>query len=233
MSKLNYFNFPVCLLEDWMTNIKYCLNKISHYSVYAYYATIRDEDEDEDEDQLTFERAANKFNIEFGNKETAWKTGKKLYESIPSNAPYTGIRLGTYWEFYKNEKTEFENVTLLAHLAIKSILADKAYCRITNNFLLARMAGYSRAVADPCELPDSLLPYANHYQLRKIRQELIDKWGLTIYARYTRGFFVSKKMGLDELARLVLLKSRKVRMKRNTKKENRAREKALASIYGD
>lgn len=207
------------------------MSNICDYSVYAYYAVRHDEDEEEDQEE--FKSAADKFNVTFRSIEKAMKSGKKLYENIPSNTPFTGISRRTYWEFYEKRKTDFENVTLLAYLAIRSILGEKAYCKITNNFLLGRMAGHSKAIGDTSELPNSLLPYTNDYQLRKIRQELIDKWGLTIYARYTRGFYVSKKMELDELAYNVLLKSQKVKKKLNTKKEDKAREKALAAIYGD
>ena len=50
------------------------------------------------------------------------------------------------------------------------------------------------------EISPKLQRYLNEYQTKKIKNQLIAGWGLASYSRYNRGFYVSYKMTLDDLA---------------------------------
>ena len=163
-----YFNFPIQLLENFLINTNEVLNNISQYSVYFYGHSYLSYTEGLD----MFNESADFFNITFSDKDFAYKRGEMLYESMPLNSPMVGLNLSIFWDFIKNEKTEFEKITLLGFLAIKSILQKKSYCKITNKFWLSRMDGKAKAVSDTSNLSDSILKYAVHYQLRKIKNTL-------------------------------------------------------------
>jgi hypothetical protein len=111
----------------------------------------------------------------------------------------------------------------LGFLAIKSILQNKPYCKITNNFWLSRMSGFSKSVSDPSKLPKSILKYSNEYQTKKIKQELILEWYLVYFARYTRGFYVSFKLDLNQLT----LEAEKRRRATQVKQLKIAQDEAL------
>lgn len=183
-----YINFPIQLLEGFLLDSKECLNNIFDYGVYEYYLKLEFEDDSE-----KFKKAGKYFRItKFGNKEKSFKNGENLFNCYDqTHSPKAGISTEMIWDFYKNEKSEFEKVCLLGFLGIKSILLNKPYCKMTNNFWFARMDGNPKAINSIDELSDEIKKYSNEYQTRKIKNELIDNWGLVHYSRYTRGFYVS------------------------------------------
>lgn len=135
--------------------------------------------------------------LTWGNWQKVYESGKLLFELIPAHSPMTSINKDIIFDFYKNDKSEFEIVCFLAFAALRSIIQTKPYCKITNGFLLARMAGL-RSSKDITRIPDAIKKYDNRYQLDKIKKELQNAWGLKLYARYTRGFYVSFKMNKYE-----------------------------------
>ena len=221
-----YFNFPIQLLEDFLINKNEVLSNISRYSVYFYGHSYLSYTEGLD----MFNESAAFFNISFVDEDIAYKRGEMLYESMPLNSPMVGLNLSIFWDFIKNEKTEFEKITLLGFLAIKSILQKKSYCKITNKFWLSRMDGKAKAVSDTSNLSDSILKYAVHYQLRKIKAELERSWNLKTVSG--RGFNVSFTMSFDALFYEVLKGRKKYKDFEILKIKNEAKEKALLRIYG-
>jgi hypothetical protein len=194
--KEKYFNFPIQLLEDFMKNdTKTILNNISDYVFY--------------EESLTFSQGTNlekmiscasKYGMTLGNNQKAFDNGKQLYNSFDNNPPRAGIKLSIWWDFYKNDKTEFDKICLLCFLAIKSILGrQKSYCKITNKYLWARMDGKVKSVDEIWELSDEVKKYANEYRTNKIKASLRNNWGLVTYAFHCRGFYVSYKLTLEAL----------------------------------
>jgi Tfp pilus assembly ATPase PilU len=134
-----------------------------------------------------------------------------------------GINLRIYWDFRKNHKTEFEKVCLLAFLAIKSILGQKAFCKITNDFFVARMDGKAKTCKS-LEISPALQKYINEYQLNRIKMTLKSKWYLVTYGRRMRGFYVAFDMSLDEL----IYNAEKARDKNIKLKLKREEDAALA-----
>ena len=189
-NKKKYFNFPIVLLEGFLIDHKKCLNNILDYAMYAYCVQYDIDD---------IKRAARFFGVTLGNEFRTYHNGNELFDSIPEGLPKVGISTDIFFDYYKNEKSEFQKVTLLAFLAIKSVLQNKSYCKLNNNYLFARMDGKSHSIKNDSELSKELLKYKNDYRSVKIKNELILIWGLVHYAYYVRGFYVSFKMSLEDL----------------------------------
>lgn len=221
-SKKKYFNFPVVLLEGFLIDHKKCLNDILDYAMYAYCVKY-----DSDGD---IKRAARFFGVTLGNEFKTYGNGNELFDSVPEGLPKVGISIDIFFDYYKNEKSEFQKVTLLAFLAIKSVLQKKAYWNLYNDFLIARMDGKSQPIKDVNELSPELQKYNKEYQFKKIKNELILNWGLIHYAYYTRGFYVSFKMPLEDLIFQVEKKKKSNKLKEQKEKETAARATAMERL---
>jgi hypothetical protein len=189
-----YFNFPIQILDGFMINDRKVLNDIHWYSIYEnslrlYKGTAIEK----------FKESADFYNLTLGNYDDTLKKAKILYESLPGNSPKVGLNLSIFWDFYNNDKSEFDKICLLGFLGIKSIIGPKPYCKMTNKYWLSRMSGRSKVVKDVIELPDEFCKYNNTYQLVKIKTALRNNWGLVTYSKHTKGFYVSFKMELKEL----------------------------------
>ena len=220
-----YFNFPIKLLEGFLVNDNKILNNICDYSVYTHSLNLEYGDEVE-----KMKESGSYFGLTLGDDERSLINGKKLYSKKLGNSLKVGLNISVWFDYYKNDKSDFDKVCLLGFLAIKSILQKKSYCKIDNKFWLARMDG--KAKSSPFnELSEPLLKYANEYQTRKIKHALRDYWGLVTYSRYTRGFYVSYKLTLNDLV-FEAEKRRKSRIQKIKKKEeNQAVELALKRLY--
>lgn len=176
--------------------------------------------------------AAKYFGITLGNIHGSLENGRELYENINPRSPMTGINSGLLFDFYQGNQPINEIVALLAHLAIKSILGQKGFCRVTNDYLLCRMAGYP-GMSDMKALPDYLSPYATRRRMDNIKSELQKSYGLQIYARYTRGFFVSDTLGLEDLIKAVETKRKKWQLAQQKAEVSNAVAKVLNELYND
>ncbi|MDG4944981.1 hypothetical protein NMK71_01005 [Weeksellaceae bacterium KMM 9713] len=222
-----YFNFPIVLLAGYLDDHRKVLDDIVDYCLYEQSLGLEDEDED---DLEKFSIVADYNYIQIGDPEKSFSNGKGLYESIPYNTAKVGLSLRIFWDFYKNQKPEFENVCLLAFLAIKSILHNKPYCKVTNKFWLSRMDGKSKSVKELTDLSSRMQKYSTEYQTKKIKYELIESWGLIHYSRYTRGFYVSYKLSLEDLIFHAEKQRKKYREKQQRKLIEEARLKALEKL---
>jgi hypothetical protein len=194
MSKdLRYFNFPIQLISGFMANPNKCLSDIANYAVYEHSLKMNNSKELE-----RFEVSADYYGIKFSNTKNSLSNGKLLYNSIPTKSPKVGLSTQIYWDFYKNDKTEFDKICLLGFLALKSIVQKKACCKTNNKLWLARMDG-KKTIKEFSDLSSSIAKYNNEYQTVKIKNDLRINWGLITYSRYTKGFYISFKINLDSL----------------------------------
>ena len=230
MSNQRYFNFPVCFLKDFLTDTRGCLNNIYDYSLYAYSCTMDldaeydfDGLEEETVEMIRIEYACEfyGFDMYYSQMQMALMRGKRVYGEAEFHAPKTGISLDMFWDFYENEKTEFEKVCLLAFLAMKSILGPKNYCKTDNRFLLSRMNGSAHS-HDFEKLSEPLQKYTTEYQIKKIKNELKANWSLKTYSRYTRGFYISFDMKQE-----VLIYQAEKNRKKNKLNVKQLEEKAI------
>ena len=189
-----YFNFPVQLLNGLLYNTKKVLNDITDYAIYENSLKLFHGTELE-----RMKKSAEFYNIELINLDNSFDNGRDLFTTISLNSPKVGLRLPLFWDFYNNDKTQFDKICLLGFLGIRSILGKKAYCKIDNKFWLSRMDGQVKAVASLYELSNDIQMYCNEYQTKKIKTELVNNWGLVTYSRYTRGFYISYSLNLEQL----------------------------------
>ncbi len=230
--EVKYFNFPVQLLNDFLVNPQKCLSDIARYSVYAHSLKMTNAKELD-----RFTTGAAYYNIQFHNIKMALNDGKVLYDSISSKSPMTGINTKIYWDFYSNEKTEYDKMCLLGFLALKSIVQKKAYCKTNNQLWLARMSG--KIKWDSAEsLPECMMKYVKTrdailYHTSKIKTDLEINWGLVSYSHRTRGFFISFKMSRKDLAFQAENKKHSNKVKRLKEQNKQAREDALLRIKND
>lgn len=220
--KYEYLNFPIQLLSGFMINSKKVLNDITDYAVFKESLKL---EFGTDLEKIT--KASGSFNIELRNGIGSFNNGKKLYNSIPENSPKSGLSIVMFWDFYKNEKTEFDKISLLAFLGIKSILGSKSYCKVTNLYLWSRMDGQTSTIAHVIELSNEVRKYANRYQFENIKNELILNWHLVYYSRYTRGFYVSLKLSLEDLIFEAEKKRQSIKVNQQKQLQKEALEKAL------
>lgn len=219
MSNEKYFNFPITLLNGFLLDKQKCLNRILYYSIYRYslghgYG---------ESEQEKFKESVNYFNVIIYDHKKVLKEAKQIYYSINENEPITGISTTTYWDYCKNDKTQLQDVCLLAFLALRSILLIKTYCKATNLYLWSRMDGKINKINDVSELSDEIRKYANRYQTDRIIFELISCWHLVYYSRYTRGFFVSFKLNLEDL----IFEAEKRRISTKKKEKKKLQDEAL------
>lgn len=191
--KERYFNVPIALFRGFLDDSLECLNNVFDYATYSHSQTLEGSQAEQYKATLKW------FGVTASNHTNSIKNGKELSGSIPLNSPMVGINKTMYFDFYQNDKTEFDKVCLLGFLAIKSILQKKTYWKLDNKFWLSRMDGKNKSVEFFSELSGTMQNYAKEYQTVKIKTELRNNWGLVTYSRYTRGFYVSFSLTLEQM----------------------------------
>jgi len=194
VNEIKYFNFPIYFLEGFLNNSQACLENILYYSLYYHSMKLELGSDFED-----FKSSANFYNVSLGDATYAFEKGEQLYNEQIHGSPKVGINTQIFWYYYKYQKSDFQKMCLLGFLAIKSILQQKTYCKITNNYWYARMDGKAKSCHEKY-LSEEIKMYRKRYWVDKIKNELINKWNLCSYGRYIRGFYVSFKLNLTELA---------------------------------
>lgn len=228
-SEKRYFNFPIQLLDGFLKNREKCLNDILHFSLY-----------DHARNKLTFGgfskrllETASYYNLTIGDLDYVNDQGKDLYLEYGKEKVKVGISTEIFWDFKSNTKTPFEDVCLLAYLALRSILRDKPFCKITNLYWLSRMDGNTHAFDEVGKLSTPLKKYSNEYQLNKIKFYLMDAWNLVHYGRYTRGFYISFKLELEDLVYQVEKKRKTVKMRQQKDAKKLALKMALEKLKNE
>jgi hypothetical protein len=220
-----YFNFPIQLLEGFIDYPEKILKNILDYSLYRMTLSYEHGDEEE------MIASAKKFFGIYGGKDLkSYEYGEELYNSVELKSPMVGIKKEIFFDYYKNPKTDFQKAALLAHLAIRSILKNKAYCKITNFYLWSRMDGKTHAVDNKWELSESIRVFANNYQARKLKNELKDNWFLIEYSKNQRGWNVSYKMSLTDLILQVEKRKKKNRDDKRKQEEKDAYDEAMRKL---
>lgn len=225
-----YFNFPVQLMQRVLkTNQqakKDFLENLLHYSIYRHAVFIEDLNEYEETDEERFKRSAGWLNVKLGNGKYALSNGKELYTKYKTSKVFTGLNTDIFWDFYKNDKTDYHWECLFTFLAFKSIIGKKKYVKTNNQLLFTRMAGKEKV-----KEYQSLKGFDfTRYRLDKIKTELQINWGLKYYSRYTKGFYAGFDIDFETL--VYEAEKRKESMKINILKTNKknALDKALEKI---
>lgn len=198
-SDVKYFNFPVQLMQGVLKSNqkikKEFLSNVLHYSIYRHSVLIEDLNQYEETQQERFNRSAQWLHVELGNPKYALSEGMELNKKYKNAKVFTGLNTGVFWDFYKNDKTDYQWEYLFAFLAFKSIIGKKQYVKTNNELLYTRMAGKEKVKEYQVLKGFSF----TRYHLDKIKTELQTGWGLKYYSRYTKGFYVGFNIDLETL----------------------------------
>ena len=190
-----YFNFPIALAEGVLTGKKKkdrFLTEVLYYHLYLHYLKLAKINADDDflelheETELErFKRCAKYWDVNLGNAELALNEAEFIYEQNHQEKPFTGLFLSVFWDYYKNEKTDFEWDVLMAFLSLKTIVGKKKFTKSDNEMLFARMFGFRTKK----EYQKTKGVQFTRYYRDKIIKELENKWNLIYYSHYTKGFY--------------------------------------------
>lgn len=153
-------------------------------------------------------------------------TGLMLYlsymgEGKAAKHAFVGVRHEDIMRVRNMSTRRYDYALFLFFLAIKSIIGPDRCKKITNQYILSRMDGYTECVASQY-LSDGVLEFSTRHYITSMKNDLYDKWHLTYYAQNVRGCYYSFKMTTLQLVDYV--------QRRNT--DTRAgRNKALASEH--
>ena len=201
---VKYLTFPVELLQKAFTDVKGVCSKAIDYGIYLVsrgYAHETNELE-------AMQQALDFLGITSTDVKLLHKHGKILYDSFNS-PPLVSVNKDISFDYYKNDKTEFDVAVFCAFCGLRSILGRNAYSKSNRSFMIARMFGY-RSQKEFEALPQKPPYYVSkfstknlqdyHLTERIIRNELEIGWGLKYYASNIRGFYFSFKCDIGQLA---------------------------------
>ncbi|ALR31246.1 hypothetical protein ATE47_12265 [Chryseobacterium sp. IHB B 17019] len=218
-NNIKYFNFPIHLMQGILKSNqegkKDFLSNLLYYSLYGHSIFIEDLNQYEETEEERFKRSASWLNVKLANVDYALSRGKQLHSKYRNSKVYTGLNTDIFWDFYKNDKTDYIWECLFTFLALKSIIGKKQYAKTNNQMMFTRMAGKEK-VKDYLALKGFDF---TRYHLDKIKTELQINWGLKYYSRYTKGFYVGFDIDLKEL--VFEAEKRKESMKINLLKESK------------
>ena len=193
-----YHSFPAVLMygfwksDEWKT---YCLDNVLDYCAYEVWCEKGRGGKVDTEDfhnLICKELGLSRY--KYKSKSAFYEATKELREQFDPNS-YDGL----YWcishkmffDFYDNYKTKEERAGLLAYLAIRSIIGQRAYAKTNKYFLTSRMACNLKNVT---ELPEEISKYRLRYHFDKLKTLLFVAYNVAIYSDKTmRGFYVSLK----------------------------------------
>lgn len=223
--KAQFYNFPICLLENFLTDSKKCLDEILDFVTWKH-----------NKGKLTEAETEKYLGVKYGNFSKSLKHGESIEKTIADyyvSSPWTGLNRDVYWRFMDNSNSDFDNAVLLAFLAFKSILGNKPWYKITNQSqIYYRMAGMTLGKGKPPKLPKEIKAFCTRYKFDQIKLELKENWGLLIYANHTRGMYVSTtdKMSLKELALVAERGKLQCRKLAQRQAEQEAKEAAIRAL---
>lgn len=121
---------------------------------------------------------------------------QKCYKrhSKKGTLPYSSITANVFKDFWDNDhrKSDFEKQSLIAYLALKSILGSKIAGYVKWELLLSRMDGDTRIVPVE-ELPEQIQRYNSRKLRDKLRKSLISKWKVQYYFKGRRPWYSLKR----------------------------------------
>lgn len=189
-----YLNFPVPMLKELHTDRASFFHNVFAMGVYLYSSTLTGSDKKRNKDALDY------LGITMTNSDRRMVEAGNKFRGMPPKCPIVGIDKDMLFDFYKNEKSDFDIICLAAFLGTRSIIGKKPYTKTNKAMIHARMFGY----ASPKDLPKKLDALQNKYKVRwhmdKVLQELEMNWYLRTISNHVRGMYVSFDLSIDELA---------------------------------
>lgn len=207
------------LRELYINNQKF-YNDVFDVGIYLYSQTLEGDEEKQYKDALKF------LGITQKSIPTGISNAKNILSRLPGKYPIAGLPVDILFDYYKNEKDEFEIICLGTFLAIRSIIGKKTYSKLTKEHLNARTFGYSSVK----EMTDKITPlqvkYKKRYHIDKVLKSLQAFWHLKMISKSDRGIYVSFDLTLEKLAEVIQKNNKDTRWDEIQKAKRDAIEKA-------
>ena len=118
-----FFNFPIQMmqgvLEGWKDKDEF-LRDLLYYHIQSHAEKLEDLNEYEETEEQRFKRSAEFWGVKMsGNIERSYERGAELLEEFEKSKVFVGISTEIFWNFYQNEKTQFEWECLVAFFSVK------------------------------------------------------------------------------------------------------------------
>lgn len=217
MNDKKFLNIPVPMLKYLHTNSKKFFNDVFDVGIFLYSKTLSGNEIKRFKDSAKF------FHVILKGIDGSLMNSKRILNNLPDRYPVTGIEINMLWDYYKNEKSDFDIACLGAFLAVKSILGTKPYCKTNKALIHARMFGYSTVKELPLKLSGTEKKYQVRWHMDKILYELQENWFLKVFSDHQRGMYVSFDLSLTDLA----LKSEASKQKTKIQLFKEAKKKAI------
>lgn len=210
------YNFPISMLRGFMAETDSVLDSILDFNIWQEYEKCED-----------IEVVKTRLGITISNKDKTLESGKRLSKKYRYDGyPWTGISHKLFWEFFREDRSDFDKAALLGFLAAKSLIGGKPYYKLTNQSVLQkRMAGYKEK--DRCEIPKELKHFTTRWFFDRIKLELKENFGVVIYANHVRGMYISTSLSLEQLAVEAEENKLKTRLKAQAQASVQAKREAL------
>lgn len=142
-NKAEYINFPISFFADKFFEIKKTLDNVMDFAVYRHSLSLELGDDNEDK----IRSAASFFNIKFPDISRVEGNYQEIIKKYSTNKknPNVSLRLPIMWEYYGQDKNEFQIACFRAFCAIKSILGASETVVTNKEMIIARMFGKSKA----------------------------------------------------------------------------------------
>lgn len=200
--KRHYMKVPIVMFQGFLENPKETINDWFLYNLAEYAFTQNGEAGlciDGYLDAINhYKLHGNKINFELD-----YVRASELFFSIERDEPYVQILWGKAYEFYALPKKEIDYLSLLAYMAIKSLLGSRKMLKINDNMLFGRMAGHRYADAAMFGIPYELDKHRSRRKVDKLKANLMKNWYVSIYGYRLRGYYVSQFIKQDDLKRRV------------------------------
>ena len=220
----NYiYNFPISMLRGFMGNTDSVLDSILDFCIWQDYEAC----------QQDIEAVKERLHITIGNEKSTLREGKELSNRYRNDGyPWTGISHNLFWEYMRKDRSDFDKATLLAFLAIKSLIGQKPFYKVTNqSVIFKRMAGYKES--DKWNIPKEIKKFTTRSRFDRIKLELKENWNVVIYATYVRGMYISTTLSLEELAMQAEKNKLRTRQRAQSHAAEEARRKAVETLAAE
>lgn len=229
LSQYRYITFPVSMLRILPEDPERFANLAMYYTTYSVSLSRYGYNE---EDKVS--QALKLLNIVTHDLRGYTRIARKVYmEYYEEGVVLTSVSTTTMFRFKDEPKTDAEVNQFLMFAALKSIIGKKNYTKVTNLYVLSRMAGLSKAVKDTDDLPEHIRKLSTEYQLKKLKIQLREYWGLKHYGRYTRGWYFTFRREISQQKLIEIAEGRKKSNieKRQKGEDSAALERALSAIF--
>lgn len=162
----------------------------------------------------------------------------KEYDGF-KDSPMVMVRKEMMFDYYKNQKSEFEKVLFATYAGIRSIIGKKEFCQTTQAMIFMRMVGAKNEDALVKILNDKKVKsiyskYNVRYQREKILNELVARNFLFSKIGLRKRTYLSCTLNYDELTAAIIKffdeKNIKSKVKSNKISELQAKRKILQHL---